>query len=48
MPLQITEKGSAIIKILVTGNLSKEDLETGLPEVERSIAKHGKIYVLVH
>ncbi len=47
MPVQITEKGNAVIKILVTGKLSKEDLETGLPEVERSIAKHGKIYVLV-
>ena len=43
MPVQITEKGSAVIKILVTGKLSKEDLATGLPEVERSIAKHGKI-----
>ncbi len=47
MPIQITEEGNAIIKGLVTGKLSKEDLEAGLPEIERSIAKHGKIYVLI-
>ncbi len=47
MPIQITEEGNAIIKALVSGKLSKEDYDAVLPEAERSIAKHGKIYVLV-
>jgi len=47
MPVQITEEGSAVIKALVTGKLSTDDLEACLPEVEKSIAKHGKIYVLI-
>ena len=47
MPVQITEETNAVIKAIVTGKIAKEDLESSLPEVEKGIAKHGKIYVLI-
>jgi hypothetical protein len=47
MPLTFIESDDRIIKISVSGKLSKQDYEQFLPATERLIKEHGKVKVLV-
>lgn len=48
MAIQIEEKQSGkLLEISLTGKLVKEDYETFVPAVERLVAQHGKIRMLL-
>ena len=48
MALQVNELvGGKILEVLLTGKLHKEDYQHFVPQVERLIAQHGKIRILM-
>lgn len=46
--IEIEEKAeSNVVEVIITGKLEARDYEKFVPEVERLIAKHGKIKILL-
>jgi hypothetical protein len=47
MAIKLTEKNGGELEISLTGQLVKEDYLTLVPAVDRAIAQHGKIRILI-
>jgi hypothetical protein len=48
VPVELQEKaGGEVVEVTVTGKLDREDYHRFVPELERLIAEHGKIRVLM-